>query len=65
MTCYEEEKQLVSIAYQCIAMILTHPYFKDKSVEEVMQWVHSQYKQMGWKVASVGAEWGLLCGRCR
>lgn len=64
MFYYEEEKELVKIAYQCIILILTHPWFQDKSVEDVIQWVHSQYKSMGWKVESVGSEWGLLYGRC-
>ena len=64
MTEWEQEKQLVDIAYQCIVEIQMNPWFKDKSIEEIIEWVHSQYKHFGWDVKSIGSSWGVLCGRC-
>ena len=55
MTEWEQEKQLVDIAYQCIVEIQMNPWFKDKSVEEIVEWVHSQYKHFGWDVKSIGS----------
>jgi hypothetical protein len=56
-------RKLVDIAFEMAYEIHTHEFFKDKSWDEVAEWLQGQYQNMGYDVKSCGASYSYLKGR--
>lgn len=57
----DDKQKLVDICFEIGTTL--HMYrdsFKDKSVEEVAEWIASQLKQCGFPTHPVGGSWGVL-----
>ena len=57
----DEKQELVNICFQIGTTIhMYHDSFKDKSTEEVAEWVAKQLKECGFPTHPVGSLWGVL-----
>lgn len=56
----DREQKLLDIMFQVVLKVHNHPYFKDKSDEEVCAWVLDQVNKCGFKAIPMGSSWGVL-----
>ena len=56
----ENEQKLVDIAFQLALTMHEHPWFIDKSKEQVATWVAQQLEKSGFKTEPCGSSWGVL-----
>ena len=54
------EQKLIDIMYEIGLTIHTNKWFKNKSQEEVAEWISGQLRGCGFKVSPCGASWGVL-----
>lgn len=57
------EQKLIDICFHLTLAAATHPWFKDKSQEEIAGWVRHQLNECGYKVEPCGASHGKLLGK--
>ena len=60
MSELSREQQLVDLIFEVALKTWGHPWFKDKSVEEVAEWIRSQLKADGFEVVPRGMSHGVL-----
>lgn len=54
------EQRLVDIMFQVAITCATDPWFKDKTQEEIAEWVRQMLKAMNINVIPVGASHGII-----
>ena len=55
-----KEQKLIDIMFEVGLTIQSDPWFKDKTQEEVAEWISSQLNSSGFSVTPCGASWGIL-----
>jgi hypothetical protein len=52
----------VDLVFEITAMLQT-PWFAEKSLEEIQEWVAKQLKEYGIETIPCGASWGVLTNK--
>lgn len=56
-----KEQKLIDITFQiALAMWSCSNWFKNKTEEEVCDWVREQLKECGFNTVPLGSSWGVL-----
>jgi len=55
-----DRQKLIDIAFQLVLTSTSNEWFKDKSQEEIANWVSEQYRACGFDTVPMGASWGVL-----
>lgn len=54
------EQKLIDAMFQMVLTAATHEWFKDKTQEEIAEWVRTQLAALNITVIPVGSSYGML-----